>query len=123
MQILLLERRIPLHKDPRYQDTIWGHFASWSFGTRTRFIVSGHMPYKKALPRAQRSYVILKSGQMMRTRPELLLPSANFRTTPAGRGGLTHDVKFNVHQAHIRDGSSWDRIKNMELAPKPRPYH
>ncbi|GBM82288.1 hypothetical protein AVEN_214686-1 [Araneus ventricosus] len=32
-------------------------------------------------------------------------PSPNFRTTPTG-GRLTHDARFNMHQAHIHSGSS-----------------
>ncbi|GBN91626.1 hypothetical protein AVEN_167652-1 [Araneus ventricosus] len=44
-------------------------------------------------------------SQMTRTTPELVPLSPNFRTIPAGEC-LTHDVRFNMHQAHIHDGSS-----------------
>nr|GBM23170.1 hypothetical protein AVEN_433-1 [Araneus ventricosus]GBM23225.1 hypothetical protein AVEN_236743-1 [Araneus ventricosus] len=47
-------------------------------------------------------HVILKRVQMMRTTPELIIPSANSCTTPAVEGGLTHDVRFNVRKAHTR---------------------
>ncbi|GBM25882.1 hypothetical protein AVEN_94332-1 [Araneus ventricosus] len=44
-------------------------------------------------------------SQMTRTIPELVPLSPNFRIIPAGEC-LTHDVRFNMHHAHIHDGSS-----------------
>ncbi|GBL86634.1 hypothetical protein AVEN_194874-1 [Araneus ventricosus] len=44
-------------------------------------------------------------SQITRTSPELAAPLQSFLTTPAG-GLLTDDVKFNVHQGLIHDGSA-----------------
>ncbi|GBO13787.1 hypothetical protein AVEN_64159-1, partial [Araneus ventricosus] len=37
--------------------------------------------------------------------------SRNFRTAP---GRLTLDVRFNVHHAQIRRGSSWNQVSSLE---------
>ncbi|GBN56744.1 hypothetical protein AVEN_273580-1 [Araneus ventricosus] len=42
---------------------------------------------------------------MTRTTHELAPPPPKFRTTPT-KGCLTHDVRFNAHQAHKHGGSS-----------------
>ncbi|GBN08749.1 hypothetical protein AVEN_9913-1 [Araneus ventricosus] len=49
--------------------------------------------------------VSLNRGRMTRITPELASPSQNFRIMPAG-GSLTHNVRLNMHQAHIRGGFS-----------------
>ncbi|GBL98808.1 hypothetical protein AVEN_8682-1 [Araneus ventricosus] len=41
---------------------------------------------------------------MTRTTFKLSLHSSSFLTTPMG-GRLNHNIRFNVHQAHIRGGS------------------
>ncbi|GBO08830.1 hypothetical protein AVEN_169269-1 [Araneus ventricosus] len=55
---------------------------------------------------------------MTRTTPEQVSPSPNIRTTPAG-GRLTHDVRFNMHQAHIHGGSSMESVSNVKR-PGPK---
>ncbi|GBN21641.1 hypothetical protein AVEN_130678-1 [Araneus ventricosus] len=50
---------------------------------------------------------------MTRTTPEQVSPSPNIRTTPAG-GRLTHDIRFNVHHAHIHGGSSMESVSNLK---------
>ncbi|GBL75707.1 hypothetical protein AVEN_155013-1 [Araneus ventricosus] len=49
-------------------------------------------------------HAILHPGEIARTTSELAAPSSDFLTTSAG-GRLTHDVKFNVLQAHKHDES------------------
>ncbi|GBL93330.1 hypothetical protein AVEN_219464-1 [Araneus ventricosus] len=47
---------------------------------------------------------ILNRGWITRASPETAPLSPNFRTTPSGRT-FDHEVRFNVQQAHIHDGS------------------
>ncbi|GBM20657.1 hypothetical protein AVEN_230243-1 [Araneus ventricosus] len=58
--------------------------------------------------------VIFSRCQMTRTAPGLAHPSSNFRTTLAG-GRLPHNIRFNVHQSHMRGGSSVE--SGFELEP------
>ncbi|GBN01940.1 hypothetical protein AVEN_124662-1 [Araneus ventricosus] len=40
---LLFRKGIPLHKDLRYQGTVWGQVSFWSFDTKTNFRIIGSM--------------------------------------------------------------------------------
>ncbi|GBM02486.1 hypothetical protein AVEN_76527-1 [Araneus ventricosus] len=56
----------------------------------------------------------LNRGQRTRVTYKRSSPCPNFRTPPAG-GRLGHDVRFNVHKAHIQGGSL------VESGFEPRP--
>ncbi|GBL96977.1 hypothetical protein AVEN_182551-1 [Araneus ventricosus] len=71
--------------------------------------------------------IILNFGQVSSSSPELAPSSPNFRITPVGKP-LTHEIRFNSHQAHIHGGSSVEsgfepvtlRPQSRDLTARPR---
>ncbi|GBM45711.1 hypothetical protein AVEN_115597-1 [Araneus ventricosus] len=81
VQILLFGRGIPLHKDLKYQDTIWERFPSWSFVPRTSFRVGRPKSHEKAVHREAVEYVFQHLGRNKNSKTSQIFSSQKIFST------------------------------------------